>query len=604
MWVQRILRSTACAWFVAVVAGCGGGHEAGSGAEARPGAADIDTSAEATVELLQAPHDWSRFSGTQWDGRTLTVVPLDRKIRPKTSGKRYFNPPINLSGPRLDFGDGFDVQVEVDVSQHPDKAAFVDLYGSLPIGYDEWRIDGRHVRWRVLNGVAEVWVNMVRQDMRAQGLGPRASLGLTKQGSTLVFSVDGQEIGRFEETPSEPVFANGKLYFGLDAELGGGFAVTRAGAAGAQVADNAADMIRAHTPPTDSLRALAALRAKPLWIGAAANADALLADPQYGQLLAQQASMITPEFHFKFQAIHPQPSHYAFAEADALVAFAEANAMRVHGHTLVWHEALPQWVWDLYQAGDRNALRQALMDHIATLVTRYKGRVAEWDTLNEIFSTESAEPFGLRSNAEDENNPSPWYRSFGVEIYVDALRKVKEIDPAAENWINEFGIDQASSSAKLDNMIVFVQYVNGLGHGRLVDGIGFQSHNYDPVNDPARAADLRTAMAKVIDRAQIKVRVSELDVAGASSRPDLFSDKLAVCLDFAASIGCESFGMWGLTDRYASMSSPENEAGQTNLASPNWGATPADSLPFDAQYRERLAVSSLRKVLQRRRRRR
>ena len=579
--------------------------------EAEPAAAPIQTlsiasdrastvpAAAPAVELLRAPYDWSQFSGTRWDGTTLTVMPLDRKIRPKTSGKWYLNPPINLMGPRLDFTTRFSVRIDVDASAHPDKAAFVDLYGSLPIGYDEWRIDGRNVRLGLTRGVAEVWVDMIKQEFSARGLGSRATFGVDRRGRMLTFSVNGKTIGRFRESDEHPVFSRGKLYFGADAELGGGFAITGITADAARIADNGAEMLRAYSPPVDSLRTLARGLSRPLWMGAAANADALLSDARYGQALAENYSMITPEMHFKFQAIHPQPDGYAFAEADALVAFAARNDMRVHGHTLVWHEALPQWVWDLYQARDYPALRRALMDHITTVVTRYKGKVQEWDTLNEIFSTESTEPYGLRSNAEDENNLSVWYKAFGVQIYIDALRKVKEIDPGAENWINEFGIDQAGSREKLGNMIAFVRYVNGLGYGKLVDGIGFQSHNYDPDDDPSVAAELQAAMRRVIAQAQVKVRVSELDVSGASSRPTLFSDKLATCLRLQASLGCESFGTWGFTDLYGSMSGPANAAGRTNYRSPNWGAELADSLPFSKSYEPRSAVNFMRRELRR-----
>jgi endo-1,4-beta-xylanase len=604
MAVKLLPGIASAALLSAAVTACGEGEvdPAAAPSAMRSAARDAVSAAPGAavaVELLRSPYDWSRFSGTSWDGNVLMVVPLDRRIRPKTRGKWYFDPPINLMGPRLDFTTSFSVQVDVDASAHPDKAAFVDLYGSVPIDYDEWRIDGRNVRLGLANGVAEVWVDMIKQGFGAAGLGPRVTFGVERQGTVLTFSVNGRQIGRFRETGAHPVFSSGKLYFGADAELGGGFSVTSIKAQGAYIADNAADMLRTYNPPSDSLRSLARDLPRPLWIGTAANADALLSDPRYGQVLARNYSMITPEMHFKFQAIHPQPDRYAFAEADALVTFAARNGIRVHGHTLVWHEALPQWVWDLYTARNYPALRQALMDHITTLVTRYRGDVHEWDTLNEIFSTESAEPYGLRSRAEDENNPSIWYQAFGLQIYIDALRKVKEIDPNAENWINEFGIDQAASAGKLENMIAFVRHVNGLGYGKLVDGIGFQSHNYDPVSDPSVAAELRAAMRRVIAQAGVKVRVSELDVAGASDRPRLFSDKLATCLQLQGSPGCESFGTWGFTDRYGSMSGPIRPGGETNLLVPNWGATPTNSLPFGRSYAPRSAVDAMRRELKR-----
>ena len=148
-------------------------------------------------------------------------------------------------------------------------------------------------------------------------------------------------------------------------------------------------------------------------------------------------------------------------------------------------------------------------------------------------------------------------------------------------------------------MIAFVRYVNGLGYGKLVDGIGFQSHNYDPDADPSGATELRAAMQRVIAQAQVKVRVSELDVAGASHRPTLFSDKLAACLRLQANPGCESFGTWGFTDLYGSMSGPAKPGGETNYLSANWSAELANSLPFSASYRPQSAVEAMRRELKR-----
>lgn len=326
----------------AALAACGDGEADSDAAQAREPsiASDLVTAAASTnpsapVELLRDPYNWNQFSGTSWDGRVLTVIPLDRRIRPKTSGKWYLNPPINLMGPRLDFTTKFSVQIEVDAAAHPYKGAFVHLYGSVPFAYDEWRIDGRNVRLGLTRGVAEVWVDMVKQDFSVRGLGSRVTFGVDRQGTVLAFSVNGKKIGRYRGSAQHPVFSDGKLYFGVDAELGGGFSITSIKAQSARVADNGADMLRVYSPPSASLRSLAQGLSRPLWLGAAANADALLLDRRYGQVLAENSSTITPELHFKFQAIHPQPVQYAFAEADTLVAFAVKNNMRVHGHTLV-----------------------------------------------------------------------------------------------------------------------------------------------------------------------------------------------------------------------------------------------------------------------------
>ena len=54
--------------------------------------------------------------------------------------------------------------------------------------------------------------------------------------------------------------------------------------------------------------------------------------------------MLVAENAMKFDAMHPAQNTYNFTDADALVAYAEANDMVVRGHTLVWHSQIPGWL--------------------------------------------------------------------------------------------------------------------------------------------------------------------------------------------------------------------------------------------------------------------
>ena len=46
------------------------------------------------------------------------------------------------------------------------------------------------------------------------------------------------------------------------------------------------------------------------------------------------------------QYIHPEPLLFNWAEADSLLSFCQNNNKRLHGHTLIWHQQLPQWILD------------------------------------------------------------------------------------------------------------------------------------------------------------------------------------------------------------------------------------------------------------------
>src|SRR5436189_197000 len=77
-------------------------------------------------------------------------------------------------------------------------------------------------------------------------------------------------------------------------------------------------------------------------------------------------------------------------EADALVAFAQANGMAVRGHTLVWHNQLPGWLTG--GTFTRDEVIAILRDHIMTVVGRYRGKILAWDVVNEAIDDATGQP--------------------------------------------------------------------------------------------------------------------------------------------------------------------------------------------------------------------
>src|SRR5882672_10629338 len=63
-------------------------------------------------------------------------------------------------------------------------------------------------------------------------------------------------------------------------------------------------------------------------------------------LIKKQFNTITPENVMKWGGIHPEPAQFNFGPADHYVEFGEKNGMFIIGHTLVWHEQTPKWVFE------------------------------------------------------------------------------------------------------------------------------------------------------------------------------------------------------------------------------------------------------------------
>lgn len=123
-----------------------------------------------------------------------------------------------------------------------------------------------------------------------------------------------------------------------------------------------------------------------VWLSPSAVSNKHLASvtaPQASQLrnlAAHEFSSVVAENVMKPEFIHPQEDQYNWSDADYLVKFAKDNGMRIHGHTLVWYNALPSWMSNY--TGDWDAM---LADHITTVVSHYSSDISSWDVVNEAF---------------------------------------------------------------------------------------------------------------------------------------------------------------------------------------------------------------------------
>jgi endo-1,4-beta-xylanase len=181
---------------------------------------------------------------------------------------------------------------------------------------------------------------------------------------------------------------------------------------------------------------------------------------------------------------------YAWADADYLADFAQANGIRVHGHCLVWHSSLPNWI-NTY-TGTTEDWKALLRDYITTVVSRYRGKVASWDVVNEILTDDGAP----RSTV--------WLQKIGWEYVALAFQAAHAADPDAVLFYNEYG--QEYSLVKLAAINDTVKSL--ISRGVPIHGIGLQMHtNINQSAESVVNAILETA------RTGLKIHVSELDVA-------------------------------------------------------------------------------------------
>jgi endo-1,4-beta-xylanase len=312
---------------------------------------------------------------------------------------------------------------------------------------------------------------------------------------------------------------------------------------------------------TATLRQLASARG--IFVGAAVDANALANEAIYRTVLAREYSSVTAENAMKWGSVEPNRGQFNWAQADALMSFAQANNQVVRGHTLVWHDQNPGWISSLSAAD----LRTALLDHISTEMGRYRGRIQAWDVVNEAF------------NEDGSRRQSIWQTMLGDGYIADAFRAARAADPAAKLYINDFNVEgmNAKSNA-LFNLVSTLRQ-----QGVPIDGVGLQGHfilNSLPSGiqqNIQRFANLGVdvSLTEVDIRMQLPADTTKL-----SQQASNYSSVLNACL---AVPRCVSFTTWGFTDAHSWV--PGTFSGQ--------GA----ALPFNENFQPKPAYNAMIQAL-------
>lgn len=231
-------------------------------------------------------------------------------------------------------------------------------------------------------------------------------------------------------------------------------------------------------------------------IGTAVNDEIVSgADPAARDIVIQQFNTITAENVLKAGPINPEPGVYNFGPADAFVEFGEQHNLFIVGHTLVWHNQTPDWVFR-DEHGTPNtpeAQIEQMRGHIETVAGRYTGRIHAWDVVNEVIDNDGS------------YRPTTWVNSIGDgdTMVKNAFRFASQYAPDAELYYNDFN---AWRPEKRDGIVRMVRMLQA--EGIRIDGVGIQGHwglNYPKTEYIEAAIDSFAALG-------VKVMITELDI--------------------------------------------------------------------------------------------
>jgi endo-1,4-beta-xylanase len=294
---------------------------------------------------------------------------------------------------------------------------------------------------------------------------------------------------------------------------------------------------------TESLKQLA--DQKGLMFGSSLALKYFAKSPRYRDLFVTQCNIATPELHMKWDSLSPKKGEYDFANADQFVSFCDSNRIRVHGHTLVWHDSLPSWVAE--QASSATA-QTILLDHIHTVAGHFAGRLYSWDVLNEALDPGSTRQDGLRS--------SLWLQNIGIDYIEHAFRAAAAADPKALLMWNENYLEVSNGFGEAKRKAMLQQLDRLLARGVPIHGIGLEAH-------------LRTDQAGVLGderyerflgelaKRRLKIFVTELDVQDSTLPGDVSVRDAAIAALYKKFLtstlrepGVKGVITWGLSDSY------------------------------------------------------
>lgn len=327
----------------------------------------------------------------------------------------------------------------------------------------------------------------------------------------------------------------------------------------------------------------AAAKAKGMRFGSAVSAgndqSGSFRNPQYAKLLQRDCGLLVAENEMKWQALRPGPDAFNFGPFDAIVAFAEKNALAIRGHTLLWHR--PQWQPAWLEAYDFGAtpVREAerlLTTHIKTVTDRYRGKILSYDVVNETVLEDSTLAQTALSRAIG-----------GTETLVDlAFHTAREQLPDAELVYNDYMSWEPGNEKHRAGVLKLLE---GFKKRNVpVDALGVQSHiridTYDPSTGtgPKQEREWRQFIDEVTAMGY-HLLMTEFDVNDQALPADIASRDQSVAayakgyLDLMFSYSqLKDVLAWGLCDSYSWLQQfqPTRTDGQ-----------PKRPCPYDSEYK-------------------
>jgi GH35 family endo-1,4-beta-xylanase len=252
--------------------------------------------------------------------------------------------------------------------------------------------------------------------------------------------------------------------------------------------------------------------------GSAVVSDRLINDAIYRKKVYELFNEVVLENDLKWPSFNPNPSTNTTRALDSL---AKHNIV-VRGHNIVW----PSFSYNSASlktlSANPVAFRNEIERHIDQATLYAKGKVIDWDVMNEgVTNTE-------------------FQKILGNEVMADWYKRVRINDRDVKLYMNDYDIIAAggTNTTHQNGYFKLINYIDSLG-GK-IEGIGMQGHfdsNLTPITKVYSILDRFASLGKEIKITEHDINVTQRDV-----QADYTRDLLTIVFSHPA---VKSFLTWG-----------------------------------------------------------
>lgn len=231
---------------------------------------------------------------------------------------------------------------------------------------------------------------------------------------------------------------------------------------------------------------------------------------------------------FKWSGIEPSGKNVLnYAPFENTFNWYTSVGWEMRAHNLLWggnnatdYHCIPQWVMNL--SSNPKAMYDACKTRVIREVTRYKGRIKEYDVLNE------------------PTHANYLQKLVGDSINWNCFKWAHEADPAARLYINDYNIIEWQDQT--DNFVALVKKM--LLNGAPISGIGAQCHIGNKVD-----LDNYKKRFDQLGQFGLPVKITEFDMGAKSLTEQQYAAEISKMMRLAFSHpSIEGFIFWGISE--------------------------------------------------------